>query len=82
MLYTVRPLEKIYAIPVGFDKDKKGGQKEETEAEYREVFLSHGRVVTRREGENYIIERINSTDMSDYLKDDYTPGKALKDTRP
>jgi hypothetical protein len=73
MLYTVMPLERIYSnrnetIP----KDK---TMIPTEAEYKEISLPHGRIVTRREGDSYIIERINSTDMKDYLCDEYSPGK-------
>ncbi|MDF2943863.1 MAG: hypothetical protein K0S01_2721 [Herbinix sp.] len=78
MLYTVIPLERIYATPNNNQKENKDKQKEEAEAEYREVTLPHGRIVTRRDGENYVIERVNSTDMTDYLKDDYVPGKNIK----
>ena len=67
MLYTVRPLEKIYAIP----KTKKDIEREEAEraekTEYQEIDLPNGRILTRRDGENNIICRVNSTDMSDYL---------------
>lgn len=78
MLYTVRPLEKIYAIP----KSKKDLEKEEAEraekAEYQDVNLPNGRILTRRDGENNIICRVNSTDMSDYLNVEYSPGKNYK----
>lgn len=76
MLYTARPLERIYAPPEVFDPGKNtkacAGN---SEAEYKEVILPSGRILTRRDGENYIIERINSTDMSDYLKAEYAPGR-------
>ncbi len=87
MLYTVKPLESIYAPPGMFDPRRKGkvegmqagkqdGKQEGTaESEYKEMVLPNGRIVTRREGDNYIIERINSTDMKDYLNDQYVPGK-------
>ena len=82
MLYTVRPLERIYASPSNYNKGNSGNNKNEStqdqEAQYREVILPNGRIVTRRDGENYVIERINSTDMKDYLKDDYVPGKNIK----
>ncbi|HHX13305.1 MAG TPA: hypothetical protein GX731_10815 [Clostridiales bacterium] len=78
MLYTVRPLEKIYATP----KTKKDIEKEEAErnekTEYQEIDLPSGRILTRRDGEDNIICRVNSTDMSDYLNVDYSPGKAYK----
>lgn len=78
MLYTVRPLEKIYAIP----KTKKDIEKEEAEraekTEYQEIDLPSGRILTKRDGEDNIIYRVNSTDMSDYLNADYSPGKAYK----
>lgn len=73
MLYTVVPLERIYV-----DHNAKEEIKNEAEPEYKEVPLKHGRVVTRREGENYVVQKINSTDMRDYLNEDYTPGKIIK----
>lgn len=77
MLYTVKPLECIYAIPYRPKQNSKEFPTKENEEEYREVLLEHGRIMTRREGEDYIIERITSTDMGDYLKDDYSPGKKV-----
>jgi hypothetical protein len=78
MLYTVVPLERIYAIPHSKDGNNKDQQINDAQSEYRDVLLPHGRIVARRDGENYIIERVNSTDMNDYLKDDYVPGKNIK----
>lgn len=74
MLYTVVPLERIYVDQRAKDQAKK----DEVEPEYKEVLLKHGRVVARREGENYVVQKINSTDMSDYLNVDYSPGKIIK----
>lgn len=81
MLYTVRPLERIYAQPEVFDRSRENKPKAvaENEGEYREVLLPNGRLVTRRQGEAYIIERINSTNMQDYLNEDYVPGQNYKD---
>jgi hypothetical protein len=85
MLYTVRPLERIYASPSVFDKRKNNTGEENTdnrqqmqEDDYREVLLPNGRIVTRRDGDNYVIEKINSTRMSDYLNENYFPGKTIK----
>lgn len=77
MLYTVKPLERIYAPPEMFQppKGKQEGSKEEAKADYKEVILPSGRIVTRRDGENYVIEKVNSTDMKDYLNDKYALGK-------
>ena len=74
MLYTVVPLERIYVD----QRAKEQAKKEETEPQYKEVLLKHGRVVTRRDGDNYVVQKINSTDMSDYLNDEYSPGKIIK----
>lgn len=83
MLYTVRPLERIYAPPEVFDHSRDNNPKatEGIVDEYKEVLLPNGRIVTRRQGEAYIIERINSTDMADYLNEDYVPGQSYKDKR-
>ena len=90
MLYTVRPLERIYAQPSVFDPKQssntkgmstgKMGDTDSVESQYKEVLLPNGRIVTRRDGENYVVERINSTDMQDYLNDEYVPGKSIKDS--
>ncbi|NLL72059.1 MAG: hypothetical protein GX237_00830 [Clostridiales bacterium] len=74
MLYTSVPLERVYFDFNAKDQEKK----EETQSEYNEVILKHGRVVTRREGKDYVVQKINSTDMSDYLNADYSPGKIIK----
>lgn len=73
MLYTVVPLERIYV-----DHNAKDQIKNDAEPEYKEVLLKHGRVITRREGENYVVQKLLSTDMSDYLNEDYSPGKIIK----
>jgi len=76
MLYTIVPLERIFT---NFRQTEQDTQKEEEQkAEYKEVQLPNGRIVAKRDGENYVIERINSTDMSDYLNEEYTPGKYIK----
>lgn len=77
MLYTVRPLERIYATPDAFDKKRKESPKDEAQEQYREVLLPNGRIVTRKEGEGYVIESIYSTDMTDYLNEEYVPGKSI-----
>ncbi len=78
MLYTVRPLERVYARPTSYTDIKQEIGKDQTEAQYREVNLQHGRVITRREGDEYVVEGVTSTDMQDYLNEKYTPGKNLK----
>jgi len=82
MLYTVRPLERVYADPRKDDiekyKNTEGAKNAASEDDYRDVTLPHGRIVTRRSGKDYVVERINSTDMSDYLNEEYTPGKVMK----
>ncbi len=78
MLYTARPLEKIYAQPSVFDQNKKENEENKEIPEYRDVILPNGRLRTRRDGENYIIEGIYSTNMSDYLNEEYFPGQNYK----
>lgn len=79
MLYTVRPLEKVYATPASYQRSSDRNKPEEqAKEEYKEVLLAHGRVITRRDGDNYIVEQVNSTDMKDYLNDAYYPGKIIQ----
>lgn len=78
MLYTVMPLERIYTDFRGREAElHKSGDNSEAEEEYQEVLLPHGRIVTRRNGKDFIVERINSTDMNDYLNEEYYPGKII-----
>ena len=83
MLYTSVPLERVYhnfreqAKPVV--KDGPPEYKAENNTEYREVLLKHGRLVTKRDGENYIIQKVYSTDMGDYLNEQYSPGTNYKE---
>ena len=78
MLYTVRPLERVYARPQSYSDIKQDQPEMKAEEEYREIPLQHGRIITKKSGENYVIEGISSTDMGDYLKDGYAPGKPFQ----
>ena len=79
MLYTARPLERIYAVPSAFNHAIQETGKDEANQNYRDVLLPNGRLITRRDGDNYVIERINSTDMNDYLNEAYFPGQNYKE---
>ncbi len=83
MLYTSVPLERIYHNFSENDKPKaKDGQtdqKPDANEDYKEVMLKHGRLVTKRDGDNYVIQKVYSTDMGDYLNDQYSPGKMYKE---
>jgi len=74
MLYTVVPLEKIYTDRTDSLIKSKNSREESTNVERDGFGVEHGRIYTRREGENYIIEGIQSTDMQDYLNPQYSPG--------
>jgi hypothetical protein len=75
MLYTIRPLERVYGRPVSYTDIKQERMEDKEQPEYREVPLKNGRVYTRKNGEGYVVEGISSTDMGDYLRDGYAPGK-------
>ena len=74
MLYTSRPLERIY-----YDHNTKNNDeiKSEKSTEYKEVIIENGRVIAKRMGDKYVVDYINSTDMSNYLNISYTPGKEI-----
>lgn len=77
MLYTVRPLERIYKDFHITEEDGNKDKGNNISDDYKEVELPHGRIVTRKDGKDYIVEKINSTDMSDYLNGEYTPGSIV-----
>lgn len=75
MLYTVRPLERVYGRPESYTDIKQERAEDKEQTEFREVPLKNGRIYTRKSGDGYVIEGISSTDMKDYLNDVYAPGK-------
>lgn len=75
MLYTVTPLERIYGDRNISPEDNKIKSDTETEEDLKTISLSHGKVYVKRKGDNYIVDGILSTDMTDYLKKEYTPGE-------
>lgn len=81
MLYTVFPLERIYSNMTQSLTDSSRNQEQMNsvqDIEYRDISLKHGTLRARRDGENYVVEGIVSTDPGDYLKEDYFPGSTLK----
>lgn len=78
MIYSVTPLERIYTSRtqsvLNTSKNDGNSENESTAVERSDFAVEHGKVYTRREGDSYIIEGIQSTDMEDYLKTEYAPG--------
>ena len=78
MIYSATPLERIYTDRTQsvLNTGKRDGNSENksTAVERSDFAVEHGKVYTRREGDSYIIEGIQSTDMQDYLKTEYAPG--------
>ncbi len=76
MLYTITPLERVYGDRNNTTADNitvndKGSEQEELKT----YSLTHGRVYVKKKGDHYVIDGIQSTDMSDYLKKEYAPGE-------
>lgn len=81
MLYTIVPLERIYSYRTESllgNKAEDQEKKEDTAVEYRDITLKHGKIRAKRDGENFVVEGISSTDMGDYLNKDYMPGSVIK----
>lgn len=80
MLYTVVPLERIYSYRPNsvIISSYKNPDDQNGESEYKDISIQHGRISARRDGENYVVDRICSTDMSDYLNVNYMPGSIIK----
>lgn len=74
MLYTSTPLERIFT-----DRNKKNEKgaldKEKEGNEVKTIHLSHGQIYVKKNGDNYVVDGIQSTDMSDYLKKEYAIGE-------
>lgn len=66
MLYTVRPLERIYT--------DLNCEVEEEPKELKMFETEHGHIYARKSDDKYIIEQIVSSDMSDYLNEIFQPG--------
>ncbi len=81
MLYTVVPLERIYSYrteSILGNSDRRDKEKNGDTFEYKNINLKHGRIYARRDGENYVVDGIYSTDMCDYLNKEYMPGAVIK----
>jgi hypothetical protein len=81
MLYTVVPLERIYSnrtesMLANSKEEEQSANKKE--AEYRDISLKHGSVRARRDGEDFVVDGMVSTDPSDYLNEEYVPGSTIK----
>lgn len=77
MLYTTRPLERIYSNQVQSLIISRFTD-EERKNELISLDVEHGKVYARREGDNYIVDGINSTSLDDYLDSKYSPGSIIK----
>lgn len=80
MLYTVVPLERIYSNQARsiLDDYRVQSYKAEEKTEYKDIAIPHGRVYARREGNKYIVDKIHSTNMEDYLNNKYSPGSEIQ----
>ncbi|HHX55734.1 MAG TPA: hypothetical protein GX705_05235 [Clostridiales bacterium] len=80
MLYTVVPLERIYTNRTRSILDDyriKSDHAPNETVEYKELPIANGKISIRQEGSKNIIDRIHSTDMSDYLNVKYLPGMEI-----
>lgn len=75
MLYTSMPLERVYH---NHNKARDYARDKSTELEYKEITLPNGVVRARKSGDDYVVDGLISTDMTDYLNLDYKPGNIIK----
>jgi hypothetical protein len=80
------PLERIYTnrvssmlIPRNPTSDSIARDATKNMEEYRSFDIQHGKVYAKHDGENYIVNSVNSTDMNDYLNVKYIPGSILSE---
>lgn len=80
MLYTVIPLERIYTCRTEsmLILSKETEKNEDTTVQYKNIPLRYGNVYARKTGDGYVVEKIHSTDMSDYLNEGYMPGTSIR----
>lgn len=82
MLYTIVPLERIYSCRTESVISGKNSNREtdtpSAAVECKMIALRHGHIYARREGESYIVDSVLSTDMADYLNENYIPGKNIQ----
>ena len=80
MLYTVVPLDRIYQNQARsmFYHINPVSELTQSETIYDTVNMEHGFADVRYTEEGYVIERLHSTNMADYLKEEYQPGYLVK----
>lgn len=70
MLYTSKPLERIYH---DFQKEV-----EPDNEERKEIPIANGTITARKSGDKYVIEKMHSTNPEDYLNGLYCPGMTIE----
>lgn len=83
MLYTVVPLDRIYncrteSVMYNIGRKDNTTSSENNLEEYKNISLPHGNIQAKRVGDHYVVDSIYSSDMSDYLNTEYTPGTSIK----
>ncbi len=73
MLYTIIPLERVYVPQVTSDNDQPAAKMER-----KDVSINNGVVSLVKQNDHYVVDRVWSTDMKDYLNTDYSPGSIMK----
>lgn len=80
MLYTIVPLERIYnnrTRSILDDYRVKNSHEPDETIKYKDMPIAYGKVSIRQEGNKNIVNRVTSTDMSDYLNVKYFPGMEI-----
>ncbi len=80
MLYTIVPLERIYSYRTKsiIASKRNTAEKQDLEKdEFVNIALQHGQVYARRDGDHYVVDGICSTDMNDYLNENYSLGASI-----
>lgn len=75
MLYTSTSLERVYH---DFNQKPLIKTESENECEYKEFNTEHGHIRAKRTELGYQIDYIHSTNMEDYLNEDYAIGKIMR----
>jgi hypothetical protein len=83
MLYTIVPLERVYSNRTQSILGNSSYRNTVTadaieESEYKSVSIQYGNLYAKRVGDHYVVDGIRSTDMNDYLNNNYMPGTILK----
>lgn len=82
MLYSSMPLDRIYknqvnSLIIPRNGYARGNNDSVSENDIKILDITHGKVFAKRDGDNYVVHSLSSTDLRDYMNPKYSMGAVI-----